>query len=492
MQLPGFRFARVGGPVRRPPSLATIVILDSAPLARAASASFMNDLPDAGFSARFTVRFTAGFTARFVAGRFAAALIVGGALTALSGCERATAPSAAPQAAPPVQVTAYTVEPKTVPMTTEIAGRTTAAVTAEIRPQVGGIILKRLFTEGAEVSQGQALYQIDPAAARATVANAQAALASAQASLGLAREKAQRYRELVAIEAVSRESADEAEAAYKQAQSEVAANRAQLDTARLSLSHAEVTSPISGRIGRSSVSEGALVTASQTTALATVTQLDPIFVDAAQSATNVLRFRRDFEAGRLKIDGGGRPTARLTLEDGSVYPHPGRLLLAEAIVEETAGTITLRAQFPNPDRELLPGMYVRMTLEGAVAEATLLVPQVAVTRDAKGNGLVYVIGPDDRLEQRSLVASRAVGDQWIVESGLQAGERIVVEGLQRVRDGMTVEIVDAAAAARESAGRQPPSTAPPAAGSGAGAGERAGAGAGVGAGKSAGGGAGRR
>lgn len=385
------------------------------------------------------------------------------AALALSGCERATAPVAAPPSPAPVQVTAFTVEPKTVPIVNEIAGRTTASVTAEIRPQVGGIILKRLFTEGADVVQGQALYQIDPSAARATVANAQAALASAQASLGLAKEKAQRYQELVAIEAVSRESADEAQAAFKQAQSEVAANRALLDTASLSLSQAEVRSPISGRIGRSSVSQGALVTASQATALATVTQLDPIFVDAAQSAVNVLRFRRDFEAGRLKIDGGGRPTARLTLEDGSVYAHPGQLLLAEAIVEETAGTITLRAQFPNPRRELLPGMYVRMTLEGAVAEATLLVPQVAVTRDAKGNGLVYVIGADNTLEQRPLVVHRAIGDQWIVDSGLKAGERIVVEGLQRVRAGMVVKVIDTAAAVQESVSRQPPSTAAPSA-----------------------------
>lgn len=389
------------------------------------------------------------------------ALLPAAAAVWLSACDRTPPPVAVPAAPPPVQVTAFTVEPKTVPIVSEIAGRTAAAVTAEIRPQVGGIILKRLFTEGADVVQGQALYQIDPSAARATVANAQAALASAQASLGLAKEKAQRYQELVAIEAVSRESADEAQAAYKQAQSEVAANRALLDTASLSLSQAEVRSPISGRIGRSSVSQGALVTASQATALATVTQLDPIFVDAAQSAVNVLRFRRDFEAGRLKIDGGGRPTARLTLEDGSVYGHPGQLLLAEAIVEETAGTITLRAQFPNPGRELLPGMYVRMSLEGAVAEATLLVPQVAVTRDAKGNGLVYVIGADDRLEQRSLVAHRAVGDQWIVDSGLKAGERIVVEGLQRVRAGMTVKVIDAAAAAQESVSRQPPATAVP-------------------------------
>ncbi len=356
------------------------------------------------------------------------------------------APTTAP-AAPVVEVSAVTVQPRAVPVTTELAGRTAAFVSAEIRPQVGGIVLKRLFTEGGDVRAGQVLYQIDPSAARATVASAQATLASSLAGLASAREKSVRYRKLVAIEAVSRESADEAQAAYEQAQAQVNASRAALDTAKLSLGYANVTSPINGRIGRSSVSTGALVTASQTTALATVQQLDPIFVDATHSSAEMLRLRREFAQGKLKIDGGGRPTARLVLEDGSAYDGVGQLLLAESIVSETAGSVTLRAQFPNPNRVLLPGMYVRMTLEGAVAQQTLLVPQVAVTRDAKGNALVFVIGDDGKVTQRALQATQAVGDQWIVDGGLKAGERVIVEGVQRLRAGMAVKVVSAAAAA---------------------------------------------
>jgi membrane fusion protein (multidrug efflux system) len=361
----------------------------------------------------------------------------------LAACTQ-KAPTAPPPA--PVEVVAYTVQPRRVPMTVEHSGRTTAYATAEIRPQVGGILLKRLFTEGGEVRAGQVLYRIDPSASRASVASAQAALASAQASLASAREKAGRYKELAAIEAVSLESADEAAAAHTQAQAAVASAQAALETARLALGYANVTSPISGRIGRSSVTQGALLTAGQTTALATVQQLDPIYVDATQSAAEMLRLRRAFSQGKLRIDGGGRPTASLVLEDGSTYEHTGQLLLAEAIVEETAGSVTLRAQFPNPRRELLPGMYVRMTLQGAVAEEALVIPQVAITRDAKGNALALVIGADGKLEQRVLSTQQAVGDQWIVDSGLKAGERIVVEGLQKVRAGMTVKVAGAAAA----------------------------------------------
>jgi membrane fusion protein, multidrug efflux system len=372
-------------------------------------------------------------------------LAAAAALLSIAACGGKAAPAA--PGVPAVEVSAYTVQPSAVPVSTELPGRTAAFVSAEIRPQVGGIVLKRLFTEGGDVRAGQVLYQIDPSAARATVASAQATLASAQSGLASAREKAARYRELVSIEAVSRESADEAQAAYEQAQAQVNASRAALDTAKLSLGYANVTSPINGRIGRSAVTPGALVTASQTTALATVQQLDPIYVDATHSAAEMLRLRRDFAQGKLKIDGGGRPTARLVLEDGSAYASSGQLLLAEATVSETAGSVTLRAQFPNPKSELLPGMYVRMTLEGAVAQEVLLVPQVAVTRDAKGNALVFVIGDDGKVAQRALQATQAVGDAWIVDSGLKAGERVVVEGVQRLRAGMAVKVASAASAA---------------------------------------------
>ena len=359
----------------------------------------------------------------------------------LAACGEAPAPAPAP---PVIEVSAVTVQPGAVPVSAELPGRTAAFASAEIRPQVSGIVLKRLFKEGSDVRAGQVLYQIDPSAARATVANAQATLASAQAGLASAREKAVRYRELVDIEAVSRESAEEAEAAFKQAQAQVNASNAVLDTAKLSLGYASVTSPINGRIGRSSVTVGALVTANQADALATVNQFDPIYVDATQSASEMLRLRRELAQGKLKIGGSGQPTAHLVLEDGSIYEHEGQLLLAESIVSETAGSVTLRAQFPNPDRMLLPGLYVRLRLEGAVANDALAVPQVAVTRDAKGNALVYVVGSDGKVEQRKVQATQAVGNQWIVDSGLKAGERVIVEGLQKVRPGATVKVSDAA------------------------------------------------
>jgi len=377
------------------------------------------------------------------------ALAAAAALMSLLACNDGTVVPAS--SVPAVEVSVVTVQPRKVPVSTELAGRTTAFAAAEIRPQVGGIVLKRSFTEGGEVHAGEVLYQLDPSAARAAVANAQATLASARAGLASAREKATRYRELVAIEAVSRESADEAQAAFEQAEAQVNASTAALDTAKLSLDYTNVTSPIDGRIGRSSVSPGALVTASQTTALATVQQLDPIYVDATHSAAEMLRLRREFAQGKLKMDGGGRPTARLVLEDGSAYEGVGQLLLAESIVSETAGSVTLRAQFPNPKHELLPGMYVRMTLEGAVAQEALLVPQVAITRDAKGNALVFVVGDDGKVTQRALQATQAVGDEWIVDSGLQAGERVVVEGMQKLRMGMAVKVVSAADSAASAA-----------------------------------------
>lgn len=264
----------------------------------------------------------------------------------LAGCGDKAQP-ATQAAAPVVEVTARTVQPSKVPMKVELAGRTTAFASAEIRPQVGGILLKRLFVEGSEVRAGQLLYQVDPAAARSTVASAEATLANALAGLASAREKAARQHELLAIEAVSRQSADEAQAALEQAQAQVDAGRAAVASARLSLGYADVTSPISGRIGRSSVTPGALVTAGQTTALATVQQLDPIYVDATHTAAEMLRVRRDFDKGRVRLD-RGRAVARLTLEDGSTYASSGQLLLSEEIVEPTTGSITLRAQFPNP------------------------------------------------------------------------------------------------------------------------------------------------
>jgi len=355
----------------------------------------------------------------------------------LAACNQESPP--APEEAPPVEVVAYTVKSSQVPISSELTGRVVAAVTAEIRPQAGGIVRKRLFTEGSEVEAGQVLYEIDPTSSQTSVRDAEATLSSAKVALASARAKAVRYRELVAIEAVSQESAEEAEAAYKQAIAAVDSAEANLEAARLSLSYANVTSPINGRIGRSSVSEGALVTANQTTALATVQQLDPVYLDATQSATEFLRIRQQFEQGKVKLE-NGRPVVRLIKDDGSLYDQVGKLELDDAIVDETTGTVTVRSQFPNPNSELIPGMYGRIRLEGAVMQNALVVPQVAISRDVKGNALVYVIDENNRIEERTLTTGQTLGDQWIVESGLKASERVVVEGLQKIRAGSVVSV----------------------------------------------------
>lgn len=377
-------------------------------------------------------------TSRFGASRFAITL---GIVVLAGACSRT--PTAAPPAAV-VDVTVRTVRPQTIPITHELTGRVAAFATAEIRPQVGGIVLERLFTEGGDVRAGQILYRIDPSAVRTQVASAESALAKAQASLPAVRERAVRYRELVTIEAVSKDSAEEAESASRQAEAEVAAAKAALESARLSLSYANVTSPIRGRIGRSSVSRGALVTADQTTPLATVQQLDPIYVDATRSVTELLRVRREFAEGRMQVGRGQRAKATLVLEDGSAYAHSGQMLLTEALVDDTAGSVVMRAEFPNPEHQLMPGMFVRLTLQGAVADQVLTVPQVAVSRDAKGNALVFVVGANDTVEQRSVVATQAAGDQWIVDSGIAAGERVVTEGIQKIRAGTRVKASEAA------------------------------------------------
>ena len=355
----------------------------------------------------------------------------------LAACDQESAP--APNKAAPVEVVAYTVESSQVPVSSELTGRVVAAVTAEIRPQAGGIVRKRLFTEGSEVEAGQVLYEIDPTSSQTSVRDAEATLSSAKVAVATARAKAMRYRELVAIEAVSKESAEEAEAAYKQSISAVDSAEANLESARLSLSYANVTSPINGRIGRSSVSEGALVTANQTNALATVQQLDPVYLDATQSATEFLRIRQQFEQGKVKLENGS-PVVRLIKDDGSLYDQVGKLELDDAIVDETTGTVTVRSQFPNPNSELIPGMYGKIRLEGAVMQNALVVPQVAISRDVKGNALAYVIDDNNKIEERTLTTGQTLGDQWIVESGLQAGERVVVEGLQKIRVGSVVSV----------------------------------------------------
>lgn len=355
----------------------------------------------------------------------------------LAACSDKVARS--PREAQIVEVVAFTVENTQLPVSSELTGRVVAAVTAEIRPQIGGIVRRRLFTEGSNVEAGQVLYEIDSTTAQTSVSDAQASLTSAQVAVASARAKAARYRDLADIEAVSQESMEEAEAAYQQSISAVDSARAQLEAAKISLSYANVTSPIKGRIGRSNVSEGALVTANQATALATVQQLDPIYLDATQSADRFLRIRKQFRDGDVKLE-NGRPVVRLLKDDGSFYEQVGTLGLEDSIVDETTGTLTVRSVFPNPDSEWLPGMFGRIRLDGAVMQNALVVPQVAISRDVKGNALAYVIDENNLIEERTLTTGEALGDQWVVESGLQAGERIVVEGLQKIQAGSRVRL----------------------------------------------------
>lgn len=339
-------------------------------------------------------------------------------------------------AAPSVGV--VTVSTTSVPSMVELPGRTTTYRIAEIRPQVGGIVKDRVFREGSDVKAGALLYQIDPATYKAAYASAQASLSRAQANLYAARLKAERYADLVKIDAVSRQDNDDAVAALKQAEADVAAARAAADKARIDLDYTRITAPIGGRIGRSSVSAGALVTANQATALATVQQLDPIYVDLTQSSTDLRQLQRDLDAGRIKQTGGTVPV-QLVFEDGSTYRATGKLAFSEMSVDPGTGSVTLRAVFPNPGGELLPGMYVRARIEQGVKDGVQLVPHAAVSRDPKGNAVVMVVNGEDTVEARQVKAERSYEDKWIVTDGLAAGERIVVEGLQKIRAGAKVK-----------------------------------------------------
>lgn len=342
---------------------------------------------------------------------------------------------AATAAAPAPVVGVLAVQPRPVSLSTELSGRTSAYLLAEVRPQVAGIVKSRQFEEGGEVKAGQALYQIDSATYRTAVDSAQAALAKAEANAVTAKLKAQRYDELAGIDAVSKQARDDAQATLKQAEADVAAAKAALQTARINLDYTRVAAPISGRIGRSTVTPGALVTAGQTTALASIQQLDPIYVDVTQSSAELLRLQRALASGQLKRSGNGQAKVQLVLEDGSAYAAEGRLQFSEVAVDEGTGSVTLRAVFPNPRHTLLPGMYVRAVLEEGVDEQAILAPQSAVSRDAKGNATALVLGADGKVQQRTLKADRAVGDQWLVSSGLAAGDKLIVDGLQKVRPG---------------------------------------------------------
>jgi len=354
---------------------------------------------------------------------------------------------APPQAATgPVEVGVVTLAPAAVTLTRELPGRTAATRVAEVRARVKGIVLKRLFTEGSDVKEGQPLFRIDPAPYQAALDSATAQLARAEASLANARLTAQRYSDLVKDDAVSRQEYENATATLKTSEADVAAGRAAVDAARINLGYTTVTSPVSGRIGRSAVTEGAFVQQSQATLLATVQQLDPMYVDVTQSSADALRLRRDLAEGRLQSAGREQARVRLVLEDGREYGTAGALQFADVTVDPSTGSITLRALFPNPRSELLPGMFVRARLEEGVSPQALLVPQQGVSRDQKGLPTALVVNAERKVERRQLVTDRAIGDAGLVSSGVKPGDQVIVEGLQKVRPGVEVKAVPAGGA----------------------------------------------
>lgn len=379
----------------------------------------------------------------------------GGALllaaAAVAGCKGSAPKAAAPSG--PVEVGVVTLEPQAVTLTRELPGRTSAYRVAEVRARVNGIVLKRRFVEGSDVREGQPLFSIDAAPYRAALAGAKAQLARAEAQLANAKLVASRNADLVKDNAVSRQEYENAMASLKASEADVEAGKAAVEAAQINLGYTTVTSPVSGRIGRSAVTEGAYVQAGQATLLATVQQLDPVYVDVTQASADLLRLRRDLEEGKLQSAGKGQAKVKLVLEDGREYGLAGSLQFADVTVDPSTGSIALRALFPNPKRELLPGMFVRARLEEGVSPEALLVPQQAVSRDQRGLPFALVVGPDRKVERRQLVTDRAVGDAWLVTSGLKRGEQVVVDGLQKVRPGVEVKPVPVGAAAPKQAAR---------------------------------------
>jgi len=349
----------------------------------------------------------------------------------------------APPQMPPPQVTVVTLKAQQVTLTRDLPGRTSPHLVAEVRPQVSGIVKSRLFEEGSLVRAGQPLYQLDDSTYRADYANAHAAVAKADAARANARLTAKRASDLHAAGIASQADVDNTTAALRSAEADVAAAQAAADRARVSLGYCRITAPIGGRVGKSSVTPGALVTANQGEPLATIQQLDPIYVDVSQSSSEWLRLRREVEAGKVAAGASALPV-EVVLEDGSRYQHAGRLQFTDVTVDETTGSFALRVLVPNPENTLRPGMYVHAVLPEAGARQAVLAPQQGVTRDPKGNATAMVVGADNKVQQREVVVSRTVGDQWLVDSGLAAGDRVIVEGLQKVQPGMAVVAVEAA------------------------------------------------
>ncbi|WP_442800991.1 efflux RND transporter periplasmic adaptor subunit [Serratia rubidaea] len=356
----------------------------------------------------------------------------------LSGCDR---PSDAP-AAGPLEVGVRTLQARPVTLSSELSGRVTAAMSSEVRPQVDGIIKRRLFSEGAEVKAGQLLYQIDPASYQASYDQALAQLQNARATVKSSRLKAQRYAALVKENGVSQQDADDAQASYQQALASVAQYRAAVASAKVNLDYTQVRAPIAGRIGISAVTPGALVTAGQSDALATIRALDPIYIDLTQSSSQLLKLRKRL-AG---VKTSQTVPVKVQLEDGTAYAQQGKLALTEVAVDESTGSVTLRAVVPNPQHQLLPGMYVRATVKNGVDPQAILAPQQGIGRDADGNATAWVVNRQNQVEQRRVVTDRVIGSSWLVTSGLQAGDRLIVEGTDKVKAGSRVSAVEVATA----------------------------------------------
>ena len=368
--------------------------------------------------------------------RLAAALVV----TILAGCGNKQEAAAPP---PPPQVGVIKLEAQPVTLTSKLPGRTSAYLVSEVRPQITGIIQKRLFREGAQVEADQVLYQIDPAPYQAALASAEAALQNALATRDSARLQARRNAKLVKVNAVSQQDNDNAQATYKQAEASVAVAQAAVRSARIDLNYTRITSPIAGEVSTSTYTPGALVTAHQDEALTTVRQLDPIYVDITESSRELLALKRKLASGQLRQAGDAKISVRLQLEDGSQYEHTGTLAFTGAAVDRNTGTVRLRAVFPNPDRLLLPGMYVLALVDQGVDRNGLLVPQQGITHNPRGEAVALVVSADNKVEQRTVTIVQALGNQWLVSDGLSAGDRLIIDGLQKVRPGATVTPVEA-------------------------------------------------
>ncbi|MGL4485638.1 MAG: efflux RND transporter periplasmic adaptor subunit [Yersinia sp. (in: enterobacteria)] len=366
----------------------------------------------------------------------AAILVLSGSLV-LIGCNDKDAAQAHAQQVPEVGIVTLKTEPLNV--TTELPGRTSAFRIAEVRPQVSGIILKRNYIEGSDVSAGTSLYQIDPATYQATYDSAKGDLAKAQAAAEMARLTVNRYKPLLGTNYISKQEYDLAVSNSMQTNAAVLAAKAAVETARINLAYTQVTSPISGRTGKSSVTEGALVTSGQATAMTTVQQLDPMYVDVTQSSDEFLRLKKELADGTLKQE-NGKAKVRLLLQNGTEYPETGTLEFSDVTVDETTGSITIRAIFPNPNEVLLPGMFVRARLDEGIRPDALLVPQQGVTRNPRGEATAMVVGADNKVELRTLIANQAIGNKWLVTDGLKAGDRLIVSGLQKIKPGEQVKM----------------------------------------------------